>query len=1021
MSLLLRYFICCSLLLFTINDGNSQTYVFAKLEGSPVNTSGWNLQGTCTVGNTPAGTGNSEVILTNPVNSSSGSIFYQTPINLSACRKWFAEFDFRMFDGNQADGMSFCYLDNPPVGAVIGAGLGIPANANGLKVCFDTWRNCGSDAIPKIQIRWGTGYDECNGQPTRSNNDGALGFLRSNSYNHCKIEYDQGNISVFVNNTLYLTAFQTFNFPGYFGFTASTGGFNDRHSIKNAVIYTEMPPSFAGSDVSICPKDSAQLGGSLNPQYNYLWSPAMGLSDPTISNPKVSLDNAGSNIYSQQYIVQTSFATNPGCASRDTVDVITRVRPIPDFNFTATCLPNAIVNFTDATTIGDGQPMAFTYAWDFGDPNGSGSNPNTSTIQSPSHIYTNAGPFSVSLSATSTQGCRGDTVKQVANFSTRPKALIQAPAETCTAASTVFTDISIGMGSAITKWNWDFGDGSVSTLKNPTHAFINAGSYTVKLWVENAIGCLSDTATVTILVNPLPTVSFTAPASDCQNNLIQFNDISTANAGTITAWNWNFGDAVVDNVQNPAHRYFIYGNLIVSLHVITDKGCTATGTKAILVHPAPAMDFSVMANCSGANAQFTNLSQLPGGSQTNLSFEWRFNDPGATPSNPDTSLLTNPVHIFNTGGTYNITLQATSPFNCKADFVKPITIVGQPQVVIQMQKQFCSNTIPSFTDNSIVPFGTLSRRTIYWDWENAPTISVVDNAPAIGNIYLNQYPAFGGNTTKRVVIKNIASSVNGCNTERFDTIQLLPVPLLIFDSLAPVCISPTSFALTQARETGGINGRGSYSGNGIMGFGIFNPVQAGVGLHRISYIFTPANGCADTIYRNIQVNPLPTANAGIDKTIIQGGSALLEGIFSANTTSINWAPAQTLNSNTIARPLATPNIETIYTVTASTTENCIATDSVLVKILPALKIPNVFSPNKDGINDVWNIPYLSSYFDSKMDIFDRYGRKIFSSVGYNLPWNATLNGQELPAGIYYYLLDIKNGKAPISGSVTVLR
>jgi gliding motility-associated-like protein len=1021
MALLQRYIVCVSILLLFFSNANAQTYVFAKLQGSPVDISGWNPEGTCYVGNTPVGIGNSEIILTNPVNSSSGSIFYQTPINLSACRKWFAEFDFRMFDGNQADGLSFCYLDNPPVGSVIGAGLGIPANANGLKVCFDTWRNCGSDAIPKIQIRWGTGYDECNGQPTRSNNDGALSFLRSNSYNHCKIEYDQGNISVFVNNTLYLTAFQTFNFPGYFGFTASTGGSTDRHSIKNVVIYTEMPPSFAGSDVAICPKDSAQLGGSLNPLYTYLWSPATGLSDPTISNPKVSLDNAGINSYSQKYIVQTSFATNPGCASRDTVEVLTRVRPIADFNFTATCLPNAVVSFSDATTIGDGQPTNFTYAWNFGDPNASGLNFNTSTVQTPSHIYTSAGPFSVSLSATSVQGCKGDTVKQIANFRTRPKALIQAPAETCMAAATIFNDISNGMSSTVTKWNWDFGDGGVSTLKNPAHVYMLAGNYTVKLWVENAIGCLSDTAEVTILVNPLPTVAFTAPVSECQNNLIQFTDVSSANAGSITSWNWNFGDAIVDNVQNPAHRYLVYGDLIVSLNVITDKGCTATGTKAILVHPAPAMDFTVMANCSGANAQFTNLAQLAGGSQSDLLFVWRFNDPGATPSNPDTSVLTNPVHVFNAGGIYNVSLQATSPFNCRAVFVKPITIVGQPQVIIQLQKQFCSNTIPSFADSSVVPFGTLSRRTVYWDWENVPTVSVVDNAPAIGNIYLNQYPSFGGNATKRLVIKNIASSANGCNTERFDTIQLLPVPQLVFDSLALVCISPNTFTINQARETSGINGTGIYSGNGINALGIFNPSQAGVGPHRITYIFTPANGCADTVFRNITVNQTPAVNAGIDKTIIQGGAALLEAIFSANATSFLWSPAQTLNNALIARPLASPIIETMYTVTATSNENCSATDSVLVKILPGLRIPNVFSPNKDGINDVWNIPYLNSYIDCTMDIFDRFGRKIFSSVGYNQPWDATFNSRELPVGVYYYLLDIKNGKAPVSGSVTVLR
>ncbi len=1001
--------------------GHCQTYVFATLQGSPVNTSGWNPEGACRVGNTPVGVGNGEVILTDPTNSSSGSIFYQTPINLSACRKWYAEFDFRMFDGNMADGLSFCYLDNPPVGAVIGGGLGIPPTANGLKICFDTWRNCGSDNVPKIQARWGVGYDECNGQPTRSNNDGAVGFIRSNSYNHCKIEYDQGNILVYVNNTLYLTAFQTFNFPGYFGFTASTGGSTDRHSIKNAIIYTEMPPSFAGTDAAICPKDSAQLGGAFNPAYTYLWSPATGISDPTSSNPKASIDNAGLSAYTQQYIVQTSFATNPGCASRDTVDVLERARPLVDFTATDACLPNALTQFNHAIVIGDNQPPNFIYSWNFGDPNAGGLNPNTSAAAMPLHTYTTAGPFTVSLSATSVQGCVGDTVKQILNIRPRPKAIIQSPAEACEGAATLFTDASDGMGYPANSWTWDFGDGSFSNQRHPTHTYSTAGNFTVKLYIDNAIGCRSDTATTTIKINPLPTVVFNAPVSDCQNINIQFTDGSIPNAGSIVSWDWKFGDAVVDNVQNPIHRYFTHGNLVVTLNVTTDKGCSGSLAKPILIHPSPAVDFTVSANCSGSSAVFTNLSQLAGGTQSDLNFLWRFNDANATPSNLDTSILANTSHIFITGGVYTVTMQARTVFGCTASFVKPITIIGNPEVITRWQTNFCSNAEQVFTDSSIVPFGILSQRSVFWDWENAPTVSIVDNSPALGKNYKHRYTSFGGSTSRRMVVKNIASSANGCKTERYDTIQLQPSPQLVFDSISPLCFNPELLIVTAVRETGGAIGSGNYSGNSITGAGVFDVAMAGVGNHRISYIFTSVNGCADTAHGTIEINPLPTADAGIGKTIIAGGTAVLEGQFSANTNAIAWAPAQTLSSAIVARPLASPDTDTWYTVSVTSDKNCVAGDSVLVKVLPALKIPNVFSPNSDGINDVWNIPFLNSYIGCTMDIFDRYGRKIFSSAGYNQPWNATFNGRELPVGVYYYRLDIKNGKAPVSGSITVVR
>ncbi len=83
--------------------------------------------------------------------------------------------------------------------------------------------------------------------PTRTNSDGKLSFIRSPNYNHAKITYDSGNINVYVNDTLYLTGFQTFNFTGYLGFTASTGGYWDNHSIKNVIILYSDAAIFCGT------------------------------------------------------------------------------------------------------------------------------------------------------------------------------------------------------------------------------------------------------------------------------------------------------------------------------------------------------------------------------------------------------------------------------------------------------------------------------------------------------------------------------------------------------------------------------------------------------------------------------------------------------------------------------------------------------------------------------------------------------------------------------------------------------
>lgn len=301
----------------------AQSLVFAQLQGQPtINTSGWNLTGAATAGDTPgdADLNNNELILTQSVNTSSGGIFYNQIIDLGTCTKWTVDFDFRIFNGTGADGIAFCFLDVPPTGFVSGGGVGIPSTANGLKVVFDTYDN-GCGANPEIQILSGVGYNECAAGIVKLNNTGGnLNFIRSNGYNAARITYDGGNITVTVNGTPYLSANFPINFAGYMGFTASTGGSNDQHSIRNVTIYADVALSDAGPNKSYCTGASTQIGAPNNPDFVYSWTPATGLNQTNISNPTVTLTNTTSSPITQQYIVQTYLAANLGaCPTYDTV------------------------------------------------------------------------------------------------------------------------------------------------------------------------------------------------------------------------------------------------------------------------------------------------------------------------------------------------------------------------------------------------------------------------------------------------------------------------------------------------------------------------------------------------------------------------------------------------------------------------------------------------------------------------------------------------------------------------------
>ena len=188
-----------------------------------------------------------------------------------------------MFEGSSADGIAFCFLVNPPTGYIIGSGVGIPQNPRGLMVVLDTYNNCGG-ANPELQIRYGNGqgnYSECpsTNQPTLF----GLRELRDNKYKKARVEYNQGNIKVTIDSTITLEGFYPINYAGYMGFTSSTGGSTDIHSVKNIHIYTQIPEVSAIPDTSFCLNDSLVLNKAQG--FNLL-----GWSDGTKTDRKVIRD-----------------------------------------------------------------------------------------------------------------------------------------------------------------------------------------------------------------------------------------------------------------------------------------------------------------------------------------------------------------------------------------------------------------------------------------------------------------------------------------------------------------------------------------------------------------------------------------------------------------------------------------------------------------------------------------------------------------------------------------------------------
>jgi gliding motility-associated-like protein len=164
-------------------------------------------------------------------------------------------------------------------------------------------------------------------------------------------------------------------------------------------------------------------------------------------------------------------------------------------------------------------------------------------------------------------------------------------------------------------------------------------------------------------------------------------------------------------------------------------------------------------------------------------------------------------------------------------------------------------------------------------------------------------------------------------------------------------------------------------------------------------------------------------NAGPDIDVISGDRVPLNAeVGAAEGATYKWTPATYLDNPNITNPTATPLKNITYRLTVTSAQGCfIVSDEVIVKVHEKLVIPNTFTPNGDGINDILTIDGLDSYKQSITTIFDRNGQQVFKSLAYPKPWDGTHNGKPLPIGTYYYVIDLNNGQKRVSGYVNVFK
>ena len=632
-------------------------------------------------------------------------------------------------------------------------------------------------------------------------------------------------------------------------------------------------------------------------------------------------------------------------------------------------------------------------------------------------------PVTVLANNPTSDGCSGEQeINYELQIFDRPAAAFSGIDPHCLSDTLFLSDTTNGNGRAVVRWNWDFGDNSTSVIKSPFHVYKTSGSFKVTFSAITDIGCVSDTISKVVNLTQTPQAAFLSGTA-CEKTAVLFTDQSAPGNGDISKWSWNFGDGGTSALQNPSH-VFAYGPASVSLQVETKTGCKSTAAKTLQVGYLPHVSFGLPDIClNDLYAAFTDSSTIAGSTQSALRYRWQFGDPNAAAANPDTSLLRNPQHKYTAAGDYSVKLTVTSSDGCTGDTTRKFTVNGavpKADFTVTTPAALCSNADVVITDNSAVNFGKVSRVEIFWNYDTDPVTKVSDAAPGTAKTYTHRYPAFGSPASKTVQIGYQVYSGITCTDLVVKSITLLATPQLAIDSVAPVCADVAPFTVTGVREINSLAGTGVFSGTGISAAGVFNPALPPTGKRIFTYTFTSTAGCKTTDSGTVTVYPVPVADAGPDKTVLEGGSALLDAKASSNSKYL-WTPAQYLDNSQLLTPRVTPLNDISYTLAVTSADGCTASDQVNITLLKELKVPNAFSPNGDGINDTWKIPYLASYPGAIVEVYNRYGQKVYSSTDYTREWNGTYNGGPLPTGTYYWIIIPGNGRRQLNGSVTIIR
>jgi PKD repeat protein len=436
------------------------------------------------------------------------------------------------------------------------------------------------------------------------------------------------------------------------------------------------------------------------------------------------------------YILSVSVRTMPGnCDSVATRYVHVRVKPVAYFSFTNACFGSPL-SFKDSSTVLISSIS--TWAWDFGDGS-------TGNSPKPSHSYTKAGVYKVSVTASTDVGCAASVNHNVEQYP-RPAAKY-GQVLLCNGSTNTFSDSSIIATGKINSWKWSFGDGSTSVTENTTHIYSKSGPYNVKLVTTSSFGCKdSVTKKLTIMPNPVSDFGFKNVCAGTQMYFVN----KAIDSLSPTTYLWDFGDGNTSAALQPNHIFAKNGTYQVSLKVTSKTGCSDVFSQPIKPYPKPVPAFGTGTACSGLPVSFKDTSNAG----TGASYTWNYDD-GSNETLPKNTAS----HSFAKPGTYKVMLQILTADGCSDTVSKSVTVFEIPKADFSVT-DVCLGATMSFSNTS-TGAGSLSYA---WDFGD-------HSKPVIAKDVQHKYGSAASYSARLWVTND-----GGCIDSILKTVKVNPLP-----------------------------------------------------------------------------------------------------------------------------------------------------------------------------------------------------------------------------------------------------